>query len=151
MGQSMGKKLSNKELQLYSQQTQLQPHVIQQLYEAFIDRTGKKGRMTINEFKLAYTQINPYANIYNIDMDAERVFLMFDNDRNGKNNRKCSDIRRVRRRICYDAERFSLVNVAKILPRQLNQHDPCSYSDLILQCNKHDYSFNSLIRLYSAI
>ncbi|CAF3348095.1 unnamed protein product [Rotaria socialis] len=83
MGQSMGKKLSNKELQLYSQQTQLQPYVIQQLYEAFIDRTGKKGRMTINEFKLAYTQINPYANIYNIDMDAERVFLMFDNDRNG--------------------------------------------------------------------
>jgi len=46
MGQGFGKgKLSNQQVQLYSQQTQLQPFVIQQLYEAFIDRAGKNGRL----------------------------------------------------------------------------------------------------------
>ncbi len=34
--------------------------------------------MTINEFKLAYPQINPNINIYNIDADAERMsFCVF--------------------------------------------------------------------------
>jgi len=28
--------------------------------------------MTINEFKLAYGQINPNANLYTMDADAER-------------------------------------------------------------------------------
>ncbi len=37
-------KLSNQQVQSYSQQTQLQPYVIQQIYEAFIDRAGKNGR-----------------------------------------------------------------------------------------------------------
>jgi hypothetical protein len=46
MGQKLSKNrtLSNQQIQLYSQQTQLQPHVIQQIYEAFIDRAGKNGR-----------------------------------------------------------------------------------------------------------
>ncbi len=37
--------------------------------------------MNINEFKLAYSQINPYVNIYTVDTDAERrgffVFFVF--------------------------------------------------------------------------
>jgi len=46
MGTGAGKnaKLSNQQVQVYSQQTQLQPYVIQQIYEAFIDRAGKNGR-----------------------------------------------------------------------------------------------------------
>jgi hypothetical protein len=47
MGQRLSKNspvLSNQQLQLFSQQTQLQPFVIQQLYDAFIDRAGKNGR-----------------------------------------------------------------------------------------------------------
>lgn len=39
-----GGKLSNQQMQQFSQQTQLQPFFIQQLYEAFIDRAGKNGR-----------------------------------------------------------------------------------------------------------
>ncbi len=44
---------------------------------------GKKNlfflcdRMTINEFKLAYPQINPNINIYTIDADAERRNFFF--------------------------------------------------------------------------
>ena len=40
-------------------------------------------RMTINEFKLAYPQVNPNVNIYSIDFDAERrnlflsIFVFF--------------------------------------------------------------------------
>lgn len=41
---SKNKKLANQEVQTYSQQTQLQPHVIQQIYEAFMDRAGNNGR-----------------------------------------------------------------------------------------------------------
>ena len=44
MGQGLGKKLPNKKLILYSQRTQLQPAVIQQIYDAFRDRTGSSGR-----------------------------------------------------------------------------------------------------------
>ena len=48
MGKKSSKKqkntLSNQELQNYSQQTRLKPHVIQQIYEAFIDRAGKNGK-----------------------------------------------------------------------------------------------------------
>lgn len=40
-------------------------------------------RMTINAFKLSYTQINPNANPFQLDADAERVFMIFDADRNG--------------------------------------------------------------------
>lgn len=83
MGQ--GRSLPNKKLLLYSQQTQLQPVVIQQIYEAFMDRAGSGGKMTLYEFKSAYSQINPnaMANPYTMDADAERVFLQFDLDRNG--------------------------------------------------------------------
>jgi len=34
-------------------------------------------RMTINEFKLAYPQINPNINLYTIDLDAERRNFSF--------------------------------------------------------------------------
>jgi len=44
MGQGAGKKLPNKKVLLYSQQTQLQPYVIQQIYAAFMDRAGRNGR-----------------------------------------------------------------------------------------------------------
>ncbi|CAF0937023.1 unnamed protein product [Rotaria sordida] len=85
MGKNLSKHptLSSKEVQGYSQMTRLQPYVIQQIYEAFMDRVGKSGRMKINDFKLVYLETNPYANAYNLDMDAERVFLMYDTDRNG--------------------------------------------------------------------
>ncbi len=36
--------LSDYDIRLYSQQTQLPPHIIQQLYEAFIERAGRDGR-----------------------------------------------------------------------------------------------------------
>ena len=36
--------LSNQQIQMLSQQSQLQPFVIQQIYEAFMDRAGKDGR-----------------------------------------------------------------------------------------------------------
>jgi hypothetical protein len=32
--------------------------------------------MKINEFKLAYGQINPNANMYSLDFDAERMFVL---------------------------------------------------------------------------
>jgi hypothetical protein len=44
MGQGLGKKLPNKKLLLYSQQTQLQPYVIEQIYDAFRDRVGTSGK-----------------------------------------------------------------------------------------------------------
>ena len=44
MGAGSGKKLSNQEVQAFSQRTQLQPYVIQQIYDAFMDRAGKNGR-----------------------------------------------------------------------------------------------------------
>lgn len=34
-------------------------------------------RMSLNEFKLAYTQINPNVNFYNLDADAERMNFSF--------------------------------------------------------------------------
>ena len=43
-GASKNPRLSNQQVQIYSQQTQLQPYVIQQIYEAFMDRAGKNGR-----------------------------------------------------------------------------------------------------------
>ncbi|CAF2321389.1 unnamed protein product [Rotaria sp. Silwood2] len=76
----MGKKLSkNKglsasDVQRSSQITQLQPFVIQQVYEAFMDRADKKGRMKINTFKMVYLETNPCADVYNLDMAAERTF-----------------------------------------------------------------------------
>ncbi|CAF1368373.1 unnamed protein product [Rotaria sordida] len=75
--------LSDYDTSILSQQTQLPPHILQQLYEAFMERAGRDGRMTISDFKRAYTEINPNANIYNLDEDAERIFIMFDMDRNG--------------------------------------------------------------------
>lgn len=61
--------------------------------------------MSITEFKNAYTEINPNANMFNLDNDAERkvskwnflivyglfflgVFMMFDTDRNGRKEEK---------------------------------------------------------------
>ena len=46
MGNRFGQKrtLSNQDVQRYSQQTQLQPYVIRQIHDAFIDRAGKDGR-----------------------------------------------------------------------------------------------------------
>ena len=44
MGSKTSKKLSNQEVQRFVQQTQLQPYVIQQIYDAFIDRAGRNGR-----------------------------------------------------------------------------------------------------------
>lgn len=43
-GSSKNAKLSNQQVQAFSQMTQLQPYVIQQIYEAFVDRAGKGGR-----------------------------------------------------------------------------------------------------------
>lgn len=37
-------KLSNQQVQRFVQLTQLQPYVIQQIYDAFIDRAGRNGR-----------------------------------------------------------------------------------------------------------
>ncbi|CAF1032332.1 unnamed protein product [Adineta ricciae] len=86
MGGKTSKKLSNQEVQRFVQQTQLQPYVIQQIYDAFIDRAGRNGRMNLAEFKQTYNQIKPNYDPYNIygnDMEAERIFMMFDADRNG--------------------------------------------------------------------
>jgi len=46
MGSKLAKKgsLSNKDVKKFSELTQLQPYFIRQLYDAFIDRTGKNGR-----------------------------------------------------------------------------------------------------------
>jgi hypothetical protein len=60
--------------------------------------------MTITEFKKIYTEINPNANVFNYENDAERrflginfrilyyyflgIFLMFDIDHNGKKKSK---------------------------------------------------------------
>lgn len=38
------RKLSDDEIRIFSQQSQLQPFVIQQIYDAFMDRVGKDGR-----------------------------------------------------------------------------------------------------------
>ncbi|CAF1562878.1 unnamed protein product, partial [Didymodactylos carnosus] len=39
--------------------------------------------MTINEFKRIYGNVNPMAQPFNWDAEAERIFMMFDTDRNG--------------------------------------------------------------------
>jgi hypothetical protein len=39
-----GRTLSDNDIRLFSQQSQLPPHIIQQLYEAFIERAGSNGR-----------------------------------------------------------------------------------------------------------
>ena len=44
MGNSGGRKLTDQELQVFSSQSQLQPFVIRQIYDAFMDRAGKDGR-----------------------------------------------------------------------------------------------------------
>ncbi|UJR25004.1 hypothetical protein I4U23_006365 [Adineta vaga] len=111
MGGRAGKKLSNQQVQRFVQQTQLQPYVIQQIYDAFIDRAGKNGRMNLGEFKQAYNQIKPNLDPYNIyanDMQAEQIFMMFDADRNGK----CTNIRRIHQRIYSNSKRHDL-NIAK--------------------------------------
>lgn len=36
--------LSDYDIRLYSQQSQLPPHIVQQLYEAFMERAGSDGR-----------------------------------------------------------------------------------------------------------
>jgi len=36
--------LNDADIRLLSQQSQLPPHIIQQLYEAFLERAGKDGR-----------------------------------------------------------------------------------------------------------
>lgn len=43
MGNS-GRKLTDQEIQVFSLQSQLQPFVIRQIYDAFMDRAGKDGR-----------------------------------------------------------------------------------------------------------
>jgi hypothetical protein len=39
-----GRTLSDGDIRLFSQQSKLPPHIIQQLYEAFIERAGRHGR-----------------------------------------------------------------------------------------------------------
>lgn len=39
-----GRRLADVDLQILSQRSQLQPHVVQQLYAAFMDRAGRDGR-----------------------------------------------------------------------------------------------------------
>jgi hypothetical protein len=39
-----GQTLSDYDIRLLSQQSGLPPHIIQQLYEAFMERAGKDGR-----------------------------------------------------------------------------------------------------------
>ncbi|CAF3403181.1 unnamed protein product [Rotaria socialis] len=80
---SKSRTLTDSDIRLISQQTQLEPHIIQQLYEAFMERAGNDGRMTISDFKKTYTEIDPNANFFTLDNDAERFFMMFDRDRNG--------------------------------------------------------------------
>lgn len=41
---SKGRTLTDADIRLLSQHTQLEPHLIQQLHEAFIERAGKDGR-----------------------------------------------------------------------------------------------------------
>ena len=41
---SRGKALSDQDIRVFSQQSQLQPHIIQQLYDAFSERAGRDGR-----------------------------------------------------------------------------------------------------------
>jgi Ca2+-binding EF-hand superfamily protein len=70
------------DLNAYSQMTGLSPAQIQQLEYAFNQQTGTTGgRMTLSQF------INVYASIaglsWNMDANAERIFLMFDRDGNG--------------------------------------------------------------------
>lgn len=36
--------LADNDIRLLSRQSQLPPHIIQQLYEAFLERAGKDGR-----------------------------------------------------------------------------------------------------------
>ena len=36
--------LSDYDIRHFSQQTHLPPHIVQQLYEAFIERAGRNGR-----------------------------------------------------------------------------------------------------------
>jgi Ca2+-binding EF-hand superfamily protein len=69
-------------LNSYSQMTGLSPMQLEQLRLAFDQQTASTGgRMTINEFK------NIYANMaglsWNLDGNAENLFLMFDTDGNG--------------------------------------------------------------------
>jgi Ca2+-binding EF-hand superfamily protein len=70
------------DLNAYSQMTGLSPLQIQQLQTAFNQQTASTGgRMTINEFRNIYAGIAGLS--WNLDADAERVFLMFDADGNG--------------------------------------------------------------------
>ena len=39
-----GRSLSDYDIQLFAQQSQLPPHIVQQLYEAFMERAGRDGR-----------------------------------------------------------------------------------------------------------
>lgn len=42
--QTRGRTLSDYDIRLFAQQSQLPPHIVQQLYEAFMERAGKDGR-----------------------------------------------------------------------------------------------------------
>ncbi|CAF3009573.1 unnamed protein product [Rotaria sp. Silwood2] len=75
--------LPDYDINVLSQQTQIPPHVLQQIYEAFMERAGNNGRMTVSDFKKTYIEINPNANYFTLDSDAERIFMLFDTDRNG--------------------------------------------------------------------
>ncbi|CAF0973293.1 unnamed protein product [Rotaria sp. Silwood1] len=75
--------LSDNDIQALSAQTQIPPHILQQIYQAFMERAGSDGRMVVTDFKKAYTEINPNANFFTLDSDAERVFVMFDWNHDG--------------------------------------------------------------------
>jgi Ca2+-binding EF-hand superfamily protein len=70
------------DLNAYSQMTGLSPAQIQQLEVAFNQQAGATGgRMTYNQFRNVYASIAGLS--WNLDANAERIFLMFDRDGNG--------------------------------------------------------------------
>jgi Ca2+-binding EF-hand superfamily protein len=69
-------------LNAYSQMTGLSALQIEQLEAAFNQQTATTGgRMTIGEFRNLYARI--VGSTWDFNDQAERVFLMFDTDRNG--------------------------------------------------------------------
>ncbi|CAF1032315.1 unnamed protein product [Didymodactylos carnosus] len=75
--------LNGWDLNSYSQMTGLSPAAIQQLEVAFQQQAGATGRLTINQFKNIYAAIESPVASFNWDTNAERAFLMFDQDGNG--------------------------------------------------------------------
>lgn len=52
-----GRTLSDYDIRMFSQQSQLPPHIVQQLYEAFLERAGRDGRyenLTMKSFVFSW-------------------------------------------------------------------------------------------------